>query len=287
MALDPRFRGDERIEFCALTFQIEALRSGSIHRCRGRVMLTLYHYWSSVCSQKVRMCLAEKALDWQSVHVDLFKFENYEPEYAKLNPKGLVPTLDHDGRIVIESNVILEYLEDVFPQVALRPDDAYERSLLRLWLFNAEEIAHPNVGVCSHNARHAVRFKAAGVSKEALLAAADRCPNPMIGQRLRRRIEKGVSDAEEHDAYVNLGYLLDQMERQLQHGRWLAGARYSLADIGMAPMINRIAVLPRPEIIAAERRPRVADWWQRVQARPAFTAAFSFKNPDANDPVKR
>ena len=40
-------------------------------------MLTLYHYWSSVCSQKARMCLAEKGLDWQSHHVDIFKFENY------------------------------------------------------------------------------------------------------------------------------------------------------------------------------------------------------------------
>jgi hypothetical protein len=43
------------------------------------MMLTLYHYWSSVCSQKARMCLAEKGLDWQSHHVDIFKFENYEP----------------------------------------------------------------------------------------------------------------------------------------------------------------------------------------------------------------
>ena len=84
-------------------------------------MLTLYHYWSSVCSQKVRMCLAEKAIDWESRHVDIFTFENYEPAYTKLNPKAVVPTLDHDGHILIESNIILEYLEDVFPQVPLRP----------------------------------------------------------------------------------------------------------------------------------------------------------------------
>jgi len=250
-------------------------------------MLKLYHYWSSVCSQKLRMCLAEKALPWESVHVDIFTFENYEPAYTRLNPKALLPALDHDGRIVTESTVMLEYLEDVFPQASLRPDDAYARSLMRLWLFNAEEIAHPAVGVCSFKARHAKRFKAAGISDEEVLRAADKCPNPVVRQRLRRRVEAGVSEAEENEAYVQLDFLLDEMERQLSRGPWLAGPQYSLADIGMAPMINRIEVLPRPEIIAAERRPRIADWWQRIQARPAFCEAFSFKNPKAGDPVKR
>jgi glutathione S-transferase len=55
----------------------------------------------------------------------------------------------------------------------------------------------------------------------------------------------------------------------------------------MAPMINRIEVLARPEMIGAARRPRVADWWQRIQARPGFVEAFSFANPDTNDPVRR
>ena len=78
-------------------------------------MHRLYHYWSSVCSQKVRMCLAEKGLDWESRHVDIFAFENYEPAYTALNPKVVVPTLDHEGKVLIGSNTILEYLEDVFP----------------------------------------------------------------------------------------------------------------------------------------------------------------------------
>jgi glutathione S-transferase len=250
-------------------------------------MLKLYHYWSSVCSQKVRTCLAEKGLEWQSHHVDLFKFENYEPWYTKLNPKAVVPTLDHDRHILIESNVILEYLDDTFPEVPLRPADAYARSQMRLWVYNSEELAHWNVNTCSHNLRHAKRLAQKGISHEDMLKAADQCPNPMIGLRLRRRLEVGVSEAEENEAYAKLDYLLDQMERKLGDGAWLAGASYSLADIAMAPMINRIEVLARPEMISAARRPKVADWWQRMQARPAFQQAFSFANPDTNDPVKR
>lgn len=249
-------------------------------------MLTLYHYWSSVCSQKVRMCLAEKGLPWQSHHVDIFKFENYEPWYTALNPKAVVPTLDHDGTVLIESNVILEYLEDSFPQAPLRPADLAARAQMRLWVYNSEELAHWNVNTCSHNLRHAKRMDQR-YSRAEQMAAAERCPNPMISRRLKRRLLVGVSPEEEEDAYAKLDYLLDQMELRLAAGPWLAGEAFSLADIAMAPMLNRIEVLARPEMIAAERRPRVADWWRRIQARPGYQEAFSFRNPDADDPVKR
>ena len=82
-------------------------------------MLTLYHYWSSVCSQKARFCLAEKGLEWQSRHIDLFTFDHWQPDYLALNPKAVVPTLDHDGHVPIESNVVVEYLDDAFPDPPL------------------------------------------------------------------------------------------------------------------------------------------------------------------------
>ena len=250
-------------------------------------MLRLYHYWSSVCSQKVRMCLAEKGLPWESRHVDIFAFENYEPEYTRLNPKAVVPTLDHDGHVLIESNIILEYIEDLFPdQVPLRPVDPFERSIMRLWVYNSEELAHWNVNVCSHNLRHAKRMDQR-YTHEQQIAAAEKCPNPMIALRLKRRLAVGVSTEEEDEAYEKLDYLLDQMEARLQHGPWIAGRNFTLADVAMAPMVNRIEVLSRPEMVAPEKRPRVADWWKRIQARPGYQTAFSFKNPDTKDPVKR
>lgn len=250
-------------------------------------MLKLYHYWSSACSQKVRMCLAEKGLTWDSHHVDLFEFENFKPWYTRLNPKGVVPTLDHDGRIIIESNVILEYLDEVFPSAPLRPNNAHERAHMRLWTYNSEEMAHWPVNTASYNFRYVKRLEQKGVSKDDLMAAADRCPNPTIGLRVRHRALYGVSEEEENEASTKLEYLLDQMETQLLAGPWLAGNTYSLADIALAPMINRIEVLRYPEMTAAKRRPAVADWWQRIRARPAFVEAFSFANPEVNDPVKR
>ena len=113
------------------------------------------------------------------------------------------------------------------------------------------------------------------------------CPNPMIGKRLRHRLEQWRLGRGGRDAYAKLDYMLDQMEKRLGAGPWLAGRMFTLADIAMAPMVNRIEVLARPEMMRAARRPRVADWWQRIQARPGFIEAFSFANPDTNDPVKR
>ncbi len=118
-------------------------------------------------------------------------------------------------------------------------------------------------------------------------AIAARCPNPVIGRRFLRRLEVGVSQQEEEDAYATLDHLLDRMEAALAEGPWLLGASYSLADMAMAPYVNRIEVLPRPEMVGPSERPRVAAWWARMQARPAVADAFAFRNPDPNDPVKR
>ena len=77
------------------------------------------------------------------------------------------------------------------------------------------------------------------------------------------------------------------MEATLSDGPWLLGETFGLADIAMAPYVNRIEVLERPEMVAAAMRPRVAEWWQRIQDRPGFQEAFSFANPNADDPIKR
>lgn len=249
-------------------------------------MLTLYHYWSSVCSQKARFCLCEKGLEWKSHHIDLFRFDHWNPEYVRLNRKAVVPTLDHDSRIVTESNVIIEYLEDAFPEVRLRPDDNYLRARMRHWIYVSEADAHPNVNTCSYNLRHRPRLMQK-YSIEEIRKLAQGHPNPDLRARMVHRTEHGVSEEEETAAYRALATLIDWMEESLTAGSWLAGDSFSLADVAMAPYVNRIEVLAHPEILEKNSHPRVADWWARTQARPGFQRAFSFANPDKADPVKR
>ena len=93
-------------------------------------MLELYHFDRSPAAQKVRLALAEKGLDWDGHYIETCfdKRDQHDPGYLKLNPRGVVPTLVHDGRVIRESNVILEYIEDAFPAPPLRPADPYERA---------------------------------------------------------------------------------------------------------------------------------------------------------------
>ena len=91
-------------------------------------MLELYHSGLTTCSKQVRHCLHEKGLKYQSRYVELWRYENLSPEYLKLNPNGVVPTLVHDGKPVTESAVILYYLEDAFPQPPLLPAAAIDRT---------------------------------------------------------------------------------------------------------------------------------------------------------------
>ena len=84
-------------------------------------MLERYHFGFSTCSQKVRLVLAEKGLDFVSHEVDLLGGAQHDPEYVKLNPNDVVPTLVHNGTALIESTLINEYLDDSFPAAPMRP----------------------------------------------------------------------------------------------------------------------------------------------------------------------
>ena len=84
-------------------------------------MLTLYTFHNSICTQKVFMTLAEKDLSYDEHLINLFAAEQYDPEYLKLNPKGVVPTLVHDGRAIPESSLICEYVDELWPDTAAYP----------------------------------------------------------------------------------------------------------------------------------------------------------------------
>ena len=95
--------------------------------------LELFHHDASTCSQKVRICLAEKGIDWVNRPVDLGAGENLTPEYLAINPNGVVPTLVHDGTVILESTFINEYLDEVFPDPPLRPADPAAKARMRGW----------------------------------------------------------------------------------------------------------------------------------------------------------
>ena len=116
--------------------------------------LDLYHHGSSVCAAKVRFYLAEKALPWQGHYIDILAGEQFDPEYMKLNPKAVVPTVVHNRNVIRESTNICEYLDDVFPENQLRPADPVIRAEVRYWTKAVDEELHPACGALTFMASH-------------------------------------------------------------------------------------------------------------------------------------
>lgn len=236
-------------------------------------MIELWHATHSTCSQKVRLCLAEKRLPWQSHFVDLRRFQHLEPAFLALNPAAMVPVLKDGGQVIRESLVINEYLDDAYPEPALRPRGALERARMREWtLYVAEE---PTWAVKVPSFEKNLRPELAGrYSQAEIEAIAAKMPNRETAARWVKAVRQGFSPAEIEVSMRRLAKTLERMEDQLQKSAWLAGEEYSLADVDMAPFVHRIAALDAAMVGA---QPGVADWYARMQARDAFRTAMSWR----------
>jgi glutathione S-transferase len=234
-------------------------------------MLTLYDHPGSVCAQKVRLVLEELRLAWTPVIVDIHAGEQLQEYYLRLNPRGQVPTLDFDGNIIIESNVIIEFLADAYDD-AIRPKAPFARAQMRLWLKRLDENLHKSCGILTGAANAAARAAAiskSGRSREDYFA---RIPDEGRRQWLPHVIDLGVRAPEVPGALKCFVDTVDDMAKTLAARPFLAGDAYSLADAGLTPYIVRLDRLGMGEIYA--RYPAVVAWYERICARPNFAAAI-------------
>src|SRR5262245_46734755 len=140
------------------------------------VMLELYHSGLTTCSKQVRHCLREKGLAYTSRYVELWRYENLSPDYLKLNPNGVVPTLVHDGDAIINSFCINEYIDDAFPEPPLRPTDAKGRARMRYWAWTADEI-HLQLARLTHARMLHARVKDLSDADQQIMLAATPVPD--------------------------------------------------------------------------------------------------------------
>jgi glutathione S-transferase len=219
----------------------------------------------------VRLCLAEKGLKFESVLVDLAKMEHHTPEYLKRNPNGVIPLLVlADGRSVYESGTICEYVDETWPEPPLRPADPYERAVMRNWIRHVDE----RIGnLIVFNWKHSLAKTASQWSDAELAERLKKVPSKERQEAWLRAARRPYTPEEEDEARRKLVVLLDRMEDSLGRHAWLAGARYSLADIGVVPFVKRIDEEIAPDEVSEKKHPRVFAWWQSIQSRPAFAEA--------------
>lgn len=232
--------------------------------------LLLHNAPQSTCSQKARICLHEKGLTFDEVLLDLFKGDQLTPEYKRLNPNGVVPTLEHDEEVIVDSSVIIEYLDETFPSPSLQPATPAGRAHMREWMRFFEEVPAPAVRVPSYNRVFLRHFQK--MTEEEFIAFGE--SKPLRKDFFLKMGRTGYSDAEMKQAENRLGLAIERIESALADGRrWLLG-EYSLADICIIPVMIRLDDIGYRHLW--EDKSHVAQWLDRCRNRDAVQATFYF-----------
>jgi glutathione S-transferase len=237
-------------------------------------MLTLYDFGNSVCCQKVRITLRAKGLSWESINVDLFKTAQYDPKYLKLNPKGVVPTLVHDEKPIIESTLICEYIDRTFPQPPqLIPADPWLQSRMRLWSKMVDEGLHEGVAEISFSAMFRERMKnlPAEVREKRFRNVGD----PRRTDRYKSTYELGVRSpfvAHGIAAYERAFKMLEDTLTESK-GPWILGPDPTFADVNLMPYAARLDYLGLLDLWIKDR-PHVQAWWSSAREWPGFRSGL-------------
>lgn len=230
--------------------------------------LHLFHSPYSTCSQKVRLCLWEKDLPFEVTELLFWKGEHLTPEYLALNPNGVVPTLLHRGDPVIDSSVIVEYLDEVFPEVPMSPKDSMGRAKMRAWMRYLEEVPTTAIRVPSFNKVFVQLWQDKTDEEIASQAAARPLRKGMYQEMGRAGFGKDKYD----DSLDRLSMTIKRMEKSLSENDWLCGDYMMLPDICVIPTIDRMEDIGLAYLW--DDAPNVRRWWSAVKARPSFDKTY-------------
>ena len=237
--------------------------------------LVLHHGLASTCSKKVRIALIEKELPFVSRLLNLQNFEQTDPRYVALNPSGVVPTLVFDGTPIVESNCIIEFLEDQFPQIPLAPASPIARAQMRAFTRFADTYAYDAVYVLTWMRLSAPAAQRLSGSELAEVLA--RVPTAERRERWAAVAKDGFSPQEIERSVARMNETLRKIDGWLSHGgEWLLPGQYSLADVSLVPFVDRIFNLA-PDLVGDEEHfPAVSAWYRRMLGRPAVKRALFF-----------
>ena len=230
--------------------------------------LVLYHNPVSTCSQKVRYVLAEKGLTFESRVIDWSKNEHLSETYLALNPNGVVPTLVDNGRPIVDSSVICEYLDESVPEPPLAGKDALARAEMRAWMRYIEEVPTVAIRVPSFNK---VFMKAIKSVPEAAMNA-NIARMPLRKHFYRQIAQDGFPEHLYRESVEKLDSCLARVEKTVSKQTYLLGEQMTIADITLLPTVVRMEDIGLAEHWAA--RPGVRRWFAAMQARPAFAVAY-------------
>jgi len=232
---------------------------------------TLYNAPQSTCSQRVRFVLHAKGLSFEEHKLDLFGGDQLKPEYLQINPNGVVPTLVHDGGVVTDSSVIMEYLEEIEPRTGvMTPSDPLRRGHMRALMRFIDEMPAPAIRVPSYNLAFLPRLQK--MTKEEFLAFAE--SKPLRKEFMLAMGQTGFPQKEMDASMDRLRRTVVRMDAEIEKsgGPWLLGREISLADVSVMPVIVRLADLRQQKLW--EDKSSIARWLEEIRAQPAYSMTY-------------
>ena len=237
-------------------------------------MLEFYDNNMSVCAQKVRLALVEKQIAFNRHSLNLRAGDQFDPQYLKLNPKAVVPTIVDDGHAITESSIIIEYLDDAYPDPSLRPASPLLRSEVRRWVVLPDISLHIACGRTSFALAFRKQFDhldAAGLARH-IASIPD--PDNSRRERIRNLIQLGLEAPGLADAVASYARSVRAMAEPLRRSEWLVGDDYSLADITMLPYVLRMEHLKLDWVWADS--PSITRWLGACKARANYAAISDY-----------
>ena len=241
---------------------------------------TVYHFPLSLPSQQVRLALAEKQVAWTGRIVNTGPAnEHLEPWYAELNPALEVPTLQLDDTVVTGAPSIVQFIDQRFEGPTLIPSDPEERAEVMRWVelqhnFPMRELSFARAqGMTRWFQQWSMRQERGRLKR--LMGRVVPQLRPLYEDRLHaiETFERGLRDrAAVQELLDEVEVLLDELELTLEQRTWLAGERYSLADLMWTAVIARLEQIGFARSLARHRRPKTAEWYARVRERPSWAA---------------
>ncbi|MGP0089282.1 MAG: glutathione S-transferase family protein [Xanthobacteraceae bacterium] len=243
--------------------------------------LHLFHFFLSSCSQKVRIFLNLKGVEWQPHVVDLFTNENLGEWFLGINPRGLVPVLVHDGAVHIESNDIITYLEDKFPQPKLIPAGSENEMAA---LLRHEDDLHLDLRTLSF--RFVFAPPAPPKSPDELKKYATTGSGTVQGKKdahiaeqidfWKRVASEGITDKAARASALKFRQAFDELEQRLAKHAYLLGDTLTVLDIAWFIYVNRLSLAAYP---VTRLHPRVGDWYEKLLARREFAKEVRLPPP--------
>lgn len=239
---------------------------------RENEMLKLYSFGPGANSLKPMLTLYEKGLAFEHKQLDPARFEHHSDWYKTINPRGQVPALEDDGRIVTESTVICEYLEDEHPtEVALRPDNSFDRAQMRIWTKWVDEYFCWCVSTVGWH--RFVGNMVKHLEDDAFEEMVAKVPVPEQQVKWRRAREGFPQDMLDEEMR-KIGVSVRKLDDHLADNEWLAGGIYSLADVCNFAIANGMEGA-YPDLVNESEAPHLMRWIRQINARPAAKAMFA------------